>query len=334
MKKPISILLALVLILTGALIGCQKNGTTQPENETGGLESADNEYGIQEVPVTDKNGETVTDAQGKPVTTEVQVKYELKNGKTIAKVIDANGEVVTDKSGKEVTVKPDIELTTAGKKKKTTQKEKSTQSTKPTQSTTVPTQGDERTTEKDITDLPVDKDKVPTIKDARKSKTKKAVTFSSQDQQLVKSMLEVPYLYKASYENADGIPINIAAHVAIWQAERKGMSTDAYAEGDIILDLFRYFGQTVINFKTRVNSEADTDNIHYNANNKSFTITDFESKKQDVAIQSIEFLGNNNYYLVTGKVSGAGTVNKVYAIIQKNKLDATLGFSVKALKWS
>ena len=48
----------------------------------------------------------------------------------------------------------------------------------------------------------------------------------------------------------------------------------------------------------------------------------------------IEDLGNNNFYKVTGTVSGTKKAKKVVAIIQKNRLDSTLGFSIKALKWS
>ena len=331
MKKSIAVLLVLTLLVTAGFAACKSKDNETTEQ---GLESADNEFGFQDVEVTDENGEVVTDKNGDPVTTEVAVEYVLdKNGKTIAKVLDKEGEVVTDKKGKPVTVKADIELTTAGKKK-TTKKEKSTASTKPTKTTTVPTKGNEGTTNKEITTLPLDKDKVPTISEARKSDTKKAVEFSNKDQQIIKSMLEVPYLYNASYENSEGVPINIAAHAALWMAEREGLNTTSYASGTIVLDLFKYFAQTVVNFKAEVNAKSDNDNLVYNANNDSFTVVSFESKKQDVTIQKIEYLGNNNYYLVTGKVTGAGGKSKVYAIIQKNKLDATLGFSIKALKWS
>ena len=332
LKRSLSVILVLTLLLSMALAACktaENNGTSEQ-----GLEAADNEFGFQDVPVTDKNGEVVTDKNGEVVTTEVPVEYVTdKNGKTIAKVLDKNGEVVTDKKGREVTVEAEIELTT-GKKKTTTKSTKTTKSTQPTKSTTATTKGNEGTTEKEITTVPIDKDKVPTISQARKSKDKKAVTFSSKDQQIVKSMLEVPYLYKANYENADGVPINIAAHAAIWMAEREGLSTTSYASGTIVLDLFKYFGQTVVNFKVQVNDKADNDNLVYNASSDSFSISAFEAKQQDVTIESIEYLGNNNYYLVTAKVKNAGSKNKVYAIIQKNKLDATLGFSIKALKWS
>ncbi len=335
MKKSIAIMLIFTLLMTMSLAACKSNGTNKENDKTSeqGLEAGDNEFGFEEVEVTDKNGEVVTDKNGKPVTTEVAVKYEKdKNGKTVAKVLDNNGEVVTDKKGREVTVKVK-DVTTKKAKKKTTTK-KNTKSTESTKSTTASTKGNEGTTSKEITTLPLDKDKVPTIAEARKSSEKKAVTFSSKDQQTVKNMLEVPELYNASYENADGVPINIAAHAALWMAKREGLNTKTYASGTIVLDLFKYFAQTVVNFKVEVNDESDNDNLVYNANNDSFSIAGFEDKKQDVTIEKIEYLGNNNYYLVTGKVKNAGSKTKVYAIIQKNKLDASLGFSVKALKWS
>ena len=334
MKKSISVLLVFTVLLTMSFAACKTNGNKDNTSEQG-LEAADNEFGFQDVPVTDKNGEVVTDKNGEVVTTEVAVEYVTdKNSKTIAKVIDANGEVVTDKKGREVTVEADVDISKDGDKNTSASLPKTTKPTEATKSTTATTKGNEGTTSKEITTLPIDKDKVPTISQARNSKDKKPVTFSSQDQQTVKSMLEVPYLYKASYENADGVPINIAAHAAIWMAEREGLNTTSYASGTIVLDLFKYFAQTVVNFKVQVNEKADNDNLVYNASSDSFTIKEFESKQQDVTIQSIEYLGNNNYYLVTGKVKNAGGKTKVYAIIQKNKLDATLGFSVKALKWS
>ncbi|MBQ9518168.1 MAG: hypothetical protein IJR60_08845 [Eubacterium sp.] len=349
MKKSVAILLVLTLLMTMGFAACKSNNANELVEE-GGLEAADNQFGIQDVEVTDKNGEVVTDKKGKPVTTEVQVRYEVdKKGNTIAVVIDSNGEDVTDKKGKVVTVKSDVELTTAGKKKdKTTTKKngksdkteatgtKKADTTKPTKTTTAKAQEDEEPTDKEFSTIPISKDKVPKIDDAINSTKKKAVTFSSQDQQIIKSMLEVPGLYdQDKYENSEKeIPSNIAAHVAIWMVEREGFNTKSYAASTIALYLFYYFGKTAVNFKQNVNEKSGNSNIVYNANSDSFTVSAFESKQQDVTIQKIEFLGNNNYYLVTASVKNAGKYNKVYAIIQKNKLDASLGFSVKALKWT
>ena len=146
-------------------------------------------------------------------------------------------------------------------------------------------------------------------------------------------MLEVPYLYEASYENSQGVPIGIATHAAIWMAERTGLSPSTFAAGTVVIDLFRYFGQTVVNFKIKCN-EAGNANITYNSANDTFSIASYEDQTHTVDIQSFEDLGGNNYYKVTANVSGAKGIKKVVAIVQKNRLDNSLGFSIKALKWS
>ena len=65
-----------------------------------------------------------------------------------------------------------------------------------------------------------------------------------------------------------------------------------------------------------------------------FSVSGAESSTHSVTLNKIEFLGNNNYYKVTGSVSGAKSCKKVVAVVQKNRLDTELGFSIKALKWS
>ena len=354
MKKSISILLVFTLLMTMGLVACKSSGNKNELVEEGGLEAADNQYGIQEETVTNKKGEVVTDKKGKPVTTEVNVRYELdKKGNTIAVVVDKNGEDVTNSKGEKITVKPDITITTTDKKDKNKDKDKNksnngdkndksnasgtkqAKTTKPTKPTDVPSQKGEEPTDKEFSTIPIEKDKVPSIEDAIDSDKKKPVTFSSKDQQIIKSMLEVPGLYdeKLYESSAKEIPANIAAHVALWMVDREGFNTTSYASSTIALYLFYYFGKTAVNFKLNVNEKSGNKNIVYNAKNDSFTVSAFESKKQDVAIQKIEYLGNNNYYLITAKVTNAGKYNKLYAIVQKNKLEASLGFSVKALKW-
>ena len=336
MKKAIAILLTIVVIASSFAACASKKGGN---DDDAGLEAAVNEYGFEDVEVTDENGKAVKDKDGNVVTTQVAVVYEKdKKGKTVAKVLDDNGEVVTDKNGKEVTVKTDYEIedTTANSKKtesSTEEKIPTTKEQETTESTTQKPDGKEATTEKDITTIDYKKDKVPTIKEAKDSKSKKAVSFDSNDQQIVKSMLEVPHLCEMGYENKDGVPIELATHAALWMAEREGLNTSTYASGTIVLDLFKFFGQTVVNFKTKCNDEGKNKNITYNKKNDTFSITDFENPTHTVSITKIEFLGNNNYYLVTADVSGAKSVDKVYAIIQKNKLDIGLGFSIKALEW-
>lgn len=161
------------------------------------------------------------------------------------------------------------------------------------------------------------------------------VNFSEKDQLIIKSMLEVPYLYQASYENSDGVPIQIATHVAVWMAEHEGSTRKVYPSSPVVLNLFKYFGQTVVNFKAKCNDYAQDYNapIKYNSKDDTFTISEFTPKVQSVEITKIEDLGGNNYYRVTGTVTGCDK-NKVVAIVQKNKLDTSLGFSIKALKWS
>ncbi len=166
------------------------------------------------------------------------------------------------------------------------------------------------------------------------SESGERVTFSSDDQQILKNMLEVPYLYVSSYENSDGVPIDCAAHVAVWMLEREGISTDNYAAGTVVIDLFKYFGQTVVNFKSRVNDEGGTDALIYYPGTDTFVSKRFEPKVQEVTIDHFETFGYGNYYKVIGSVQNVDGISKVVAIVQRNRLDNSLGFSIKALKWS
>lgn len=195
-----------------------------------------------------------------------------------------------------------------------------------TTTTTVPYDGSEGTTSPDLKDSK--DDKVPNSNDKGDK-----VRFSAKDNTRLKDMLEVPYLYNASYENSDGVPVEIASHVAIWMAQRDGLNTTTYASGTIVLDLFKYFGQTVVNFKTNCNDNKGNADITYNTANDTFTIPKAEAHQHTVKITTTESLGNN-YYRITATVSGAGSISKVVAVVQKNKLDSSLGFSIKALKWS
>lgn len=195
-----------------------------------------------------------------------------------------------------------------------------------TTTTTVPYDGSEGTTSSDLKEAK--DDKVPNSDDKGDK-----VRFSAKDNTRLKDMLEVPYLYNASYENSDGVPAEIASHVAIWMAQRDGLNTTTYASGTIVLDLFKYFGQTVVNFKTNCNDNKGNADITYNTANDTFTIPKAEPHQHTVKITTTESLGNN-YYRITATVSGAGSISKVVAVVQKNRLDSSLGFSIKALKWS
>ncbi|MGN0462239.1 MAG: hypothetical protein ACI4HZ_07320, partial [Ruminococcus sp.] len=289
--------------------------------------------------VTDKNGNQVTTVAQYRVATD-------KKGNKIQVLVDKDGKDVTDKNGDPVTrttTKSTTKIVTVtdkdgktktsvvGTTKTTTSEFKTSTSKKPTSAITGGI-----TTSPDVTTLQPKEDRVP-----KTSAKGKEVSFSAQDQQTIQNMLEVPALYNANYENSDGVPINIAAHVAIWMAQREGLNTTTYASGTIVLDLFKFFGQTVVNFKTLCNEKKDKNcDIKYNSDNDSFTIRKEESATHKVKITSIQYLGNNNYYKVIGEVTGpdgkkmANGITKVTAVIQKNKLDSSLGFSLKAIKWT
>lgn len=323
LKKTISILLAMIIAVSCVFVGCTngKNGEDKTTTENG-LEANADEYILDEIEVTDEKGEKVTDKDGNVVTTEVAYKQIIdKKGNKIVVELDENGEPKKDKKGNYVTVK----YTTT---KATTKKVTTTKATTTAKPTTMKHNSNEKPTEKEPVSVAPENDKVP------ESSKDKFVNFSANDQQIVKAMLEVPYLYLKSYKAGDPVPTEIASHVAIWMAEREGLNTDVYASGTIVLDLFKYFGQTVVNYKSNCKTANNGGApITYNSNNDTFSIANFEGKKQTVSLQSIKEMGNN-YYEVTASVKGADGKSKVVAVIQKNKLDSTLGFSIKQLQWS
>lgn len=154
-------------------------------------------------------------------------------------------------------------------------------------------------------------------------------------------MLEVPYLYMASYENTDQVPISIATHVACWMLERENLNTSSFASGTVVIDLFNYFDRTVVSFKTECNSytgngATNAAPITYNSDNDTFKITsDYEAATHEVTITEIQNLGNNNYYKVIGTVKAANgsdcKATKVEAVIQKTSLIQALDFPLKHL---
>ncbi|WP_448921064.1 hypothetical protein [Eubacterium sp.] len=309
MRKAIAVVLATAIAVSVAMIGCSKDGKKDDSTSTtiDGLIGNEDTYEIVDEEVTDEKGETVTDKNGNAVTTQVMYKETTdKKGNKITVKVDDNGEVVTDKKHKPVTV-----ATTKGNS-----------SIKPTVQST----SDEPTSE--VTTVPVDEDVVPKIDD----KTKPA-EFNNSEKEVVESMLSVPNLCNSNYENADGVPLDAARHAAVWMAQREELNTKTYASGTIVLGLFKFFGQTVVNFK---NNCGSTKEIKYNADNDTFTIPNAESTVQTVTVDKVEEYAqknNNNYYKVTASVSGGGKT-KVVAVVQKNKLDNKLGFSIKAMRWS
>lgn len=371
LKKSIAIILSLVIAITAALAACAKKEegeTTQADSSTasGSIMDADTEIGFEDIEVTDESGETVTDNSGTPVTTEVAVVYVTNNiGQVIGKVINEKGDVVTKKDGEEVTIIVNPETTTAGKdttakkdddesspsgKEDNTDEENTTDDTESETSDTTTTTKKHSTTSSttnttqkgDDTTATTAPDETTTHAITGVPKTTdsgKGCEFNAEDQQIIKHMLEVPYLYKASYEHEDGVPINIATHAALWMLQKDGLQATSYASGTVVIDLFKYFGRTVVGFKGKCNSEGDCENIQYNSANDVFTVTEFESEAYDIpsthTVNNLRFedLGNN-YFKVIADVDGAKGVKKVIAIVEKNRLDNSLGFSIKALNWS
>lgn len=308
MRKAIAVVLATTIAVSVAMIGCSKskNNEETTTKTVDGLKNNEDTFSIEEETVTDKNGEAVTDKDGNPVTTQVMYKETTdKKGNKIAVKIDDNGEVVTDKNKKPVTVH-------------TTKAPKTT-------STTAVSLPDESST---ITTVAPDKDIVPKIDDSTKS-----ASFTEDEIKVIEAMFEVPGIYASNYENSDGVPLDAAKHAAVWMAQRENLNTKTYASGTIVLGLFKFFGQTVVNFKNNCGKNAE---ITYNASNDTFTIPSAESAVQKVSIEKVEEYSqknNNNYYKITAKVSGCDK-SKVVAVIQKNRLESSLGFSIKAMRWS
>lgn len=320
LKKSIAILLALTVLVSCGFAACSSgkddDNTTTTVKE--GLESVDTEYG------------TELDEEGNPV----DVEYEKdKDGNVTAYVIDTKtGERKKDKLGRDVTVK--ITETTTKKenstKKNDDEDSEGPGSTEPTKNTAVVDDG-AGTTSSELTTIEAKDDVVPKTSDSGDR-----VQFNAKDLQSIASMLEVPGITAFSYENSDGINARMAVHVAIWMAQREGLSSSSFPSGTVVLDLFKYYGQTVVNFKSNCNDAAKKEDspISYSASDGIFKITDSEKKEQTVKITRVENLGNNNYYKVSGSVSGVKNISKVTAVVQKNKLDTSLGFSIKAVKWS
>lgn len=308
MRKAIAVVLATTIVVSVAMIGCSKskNNEETTTKTVDGLKNNEDTFSIEEETVTDKNGEAVTDKDGNPVTTQVMYKETTdKKGNKIAVKIDDNGEVVTDKNKKPVTVH-------------TTKAPKTT-------STTAVSLPDESST---ITTVAPDKDIVPKIDDSTKS-----ASFTEDEIKVIEAMFEVPGIYASNYENSDGVPLDAAKHAAVWMAQRENLNTKTYASGTIVLGLFKFFGQTVVNFKNNCGKNVE---ITYNASNDTFTIPSAESAVQKVSIEKVEEYSqknNNNYYKITAKVSGCDK-SKVVAVVQKNRLESSLGFSIKAMRWS
>lgn len=317
MTKKIALVLAVVLLVTVCFTACKKDDTNTNTDSTeqasgGDLENAANEFDL----------------------------VEDEDGNLVAVIIDEKGDAyAVDQDGKKTNKKVKVKETTT--RKANSADNSNTGVNKPEKpSTDNKTNTAENTTNDKLTTLKYGKDKVPTTSDSGTP-----VKFSDDDIATVTYILEVPYLYAASYENSQGVPIEIANHAACWMAQKNGANSTSFASGEIVLDLFKYFAQTVQNYDKKCNNDKSANKapITYNSNNNTFTIIAKESdtiekKTHSISINSIEYLGNNNYYKVNATVteqnSSGCKYKKLTAVIQKNMLDADLGFSVKALKWS
>ena len=312
MRKAIAVVLATAIAISVAMIGCSKNGKKEDSTSTtiDGLIGNEDTYDIVDEEVTDEKGETVTDKNGNAVTTQVMYKETTdKDGNRYSVKVDDNGEVVIDKNKKPV--------------KKPIKNNKNNNKNEDKKDDAV-----DDIPENEIVEVDPSDDIVPKIND----KTKPA-EFNNSEKEVVESMLSVPNLCNSNYENSDGVPLDAAKHAAIWMAQRENLNTKTYASGTIVLGLFKFFGQTVVYFK---NNCGSTKEIKYNADNDTFTIPNAESTVQTVTVDKVEEYAqknNNNYYKVTASVSGGGKT-KVVAVVQKNRLESSLGFSIKAMRWS
>lgn len=317
MTKKIAILLTAVLVITSCFAACTSKTADSNEEQTAtdGLNAGSEEFGFEE----DEDGNTVP------------VIYE--NGK--AYIVDENGKK-TKKKIKNPKNAPDTTASTSANKDSN---KDVTTTGKPDIPTNKTDQAPE-TTDSKLTTIKSKDDKVPSTSDSGVP-----VKFSNEDISTIAYMLEVPYLYSESYENSQKVPISVANHVACWMAQKNGANNSTFAKGDVVLNLFRYFAQTVINYKDLCNSDTSKNRapITYNSSNDTFSIIAKESnaiemQTHSITVESIESLGNNNYYKVTASVdeknSSGCKYKKVVAVMQKNLLDSSLGFSVKALKWS
>lgn len=316
MKKSVIIILTLALVVSAVFAACAKKGGD--ENTTGGLTEPDAEYGIEK----DKDGKDVLvlyDKDDKGNVTGYIVDGDKKTDVTVPSVENYPNEKDTSK-------KPDstIENNTAA-------------DPNDDENITNNTVDEKETTNPELTTLPIDKNRVPKTTDSGKP-----VKFSDKDIIAVTKILQVPYLYTASYESTQDVPVSIAKHVAIWNAQNDGNKLSTFPEGTIHSGLFIYFQETVRNFASKCN-DTDGDSspapIKYNVSNGTFSIASYESKTHSIDIKSIEFLGNNNYYKVIASVkeenSSGCDKNVLIAVIQKNKLNSNYkySFSVKALQW-
>lgn len=151
------------------------------------------------------------------------------------------------------------------------------------------------------------------------------VEFSVDDQNKICSLLNIPNIYKYNYENKNGVPTELATHVAVSILHRSSTET-TFPSGTVVLELFKYFGQTVVDFKANCNSSAAKSGapISYTKANDIFTSSSVEEETHIVTFKEAYQLDGNNYYKIVGTVKPLTKnckVKTVVAVVQKNKLD-------------
>lgn len=112
--------------------------------------------------------------------------------------------------------------------------------------------------------------------------------------QIVANMLEVPYLYLENYENSDGVPIKIAAYTAVWMAQHDGGTADTYPSSPVVLNLFKFYGQTVVNFKTQVEKFSNVP-IKYNKKNDTFTVKEYPKRSKQLKSPRLKTLATTTF---------------------------------------
>lgn len=331
MTKKLALFMVLVLLITTCFSACSSAEDEEDDSSSSSSESDSDSvnadyYGFE----TNEDGEEVAVVYEQDEETGEWVAYVIDdNGEKTGEVIE-NPENAPDESSSSVDyeVNDDNEnVTAAGTTAISVNKTESADATTSAQLDSTSSDSDD------------DAD-IPTL-----SSTGTKVQFSDSDIQILTYMLEVPYLYAANYDTGDAVPVSIASHVACWMAQESGSTANVFASGEVILNLFYYFAQTVAGYKANCNSDMSTNKapITYNSSSDTFTITAqgddcIEEQTHSVTISKVEDLGTSNYYKVTASVtevnSSGCSKKKVVAIVQKNKLYSDLGFSVKALKWS
>ena len=218
MKKSIALIMALSVPVCGVFAACSSKKTdgqnSAADTTQAGLANADTEFGTE----INKDGK------------EVDVVYEKdKKGKNHAYEIDKNGEKVTKSNGDYVEVP--IEDDNNNSDNDNNDKENGNggnnnggnnnggngnENLKPNPVTPQEPDNKGETTGKELTTIEASKDKVPST-----NASGKKVIFNQQDLERIAAMLEVPGLYKFSYENKDGVSAEMATHVAVWMAARE-----------------------------------------------------------------------------------------------------------------